>query len=428
MKSQLIAAALIIGPAAMAQEPSGLHSTLNQLASEHRFSGAVVIRDAEGVRFARGYGLADPFSGRAFTPDTPVDSASLAKPVTAAAVLLLVQEGSVDLDSPAQQYLPEFPYKPVTVRHLLSHSAGLPTEAALEPITGKTNRDFIVEMGAKQLQPLFPTGSAFTYCNFCYSTLALLIERVSGKSYLDFVRERIGLPQEVAIRPARLEDWTGRAIGYRRTAGGKIERADSYENELFFGTANLSISATQLALWGSEWWGPRMAPIRKTATGSATIAGKASGLSWGNWYCSSSGNRCHYLGHHEGFHHMLYWDAARKISVAMVTNNSMEPAMHQALQRALVAFAEGHGPVRMEPELERREAEPAKYRATSGETLELKADGNRRWLVRRGLDYPAYPVGGGIRYVPGIDLYFSGDADGCARFVTLYEDLRACPN
>ena len=80
----LVIAALFTSQIAHASDGTPLHEALMKLAHDGRFSGAVVFRDANGVRFARGYGLADPFSNRPFTPDTPVDSASLAKPVTAA--------------------------------------------------------------------------------------------------------------------------------------------------------------------------------------------------------------------------------------------------------------------------------------------------------------------------------------------------------
>lgn len=426
MRSFLLIALLVIGVAAEAGAQAGLHAILTGLADDGRFSGAVVIRDDKGIRFARGYGLADPFIGRAFTPETPVGSASLAKPVTAAAILILARDGKLELDAPVQRYLPEFPYALVTVRHLLAHSAGLPTEELLAPITGKTNRDFVVEMGARRLPTQFPAGSAFTYCNLCYSTLALLIERLSGRDYLDFVQSRVGLPTSVTLRPARLADWANRAIGYGRAEDGRVVPADSYENELFFGTTNFSISATDLSKWGSEWWGAKLTAIRPLATTTATVSGNPSGLSWGNWYCAPSGMRCHYLGHHEGFHHMLYWNGDRKIAVAMVTNNSMAPSMHQSLQRALVAFAEDSDPSGLEPELALLDAEPGRYRIRPGEELELRADGQRRSIVRRGISYPAYPVGGGIRYVPGLDAYFSGDTGACLRLVTLYEDLRAC--
>ncbi len=232
----LIAAAVGVSAAAGAREPAGLHAALDQLTREAKFSGAVVMRRANRVVFARGYGDADPFTGRAFTPDTPIDSASLAKPVTAAAVLLLVRDGRIAFDAPVHRYLPEYPHRSTTVRHLLAHSAALALEESPQALAGKTNAALLAQAGARA--PLFRPGSAFTYCNVCYSTLAMLIERVSGVHYLDFVQRRALLPAGVTLRPARIADWKGRAIGYRRTQDGRIERSDSWESEAFYGSGN----------------------------------------------------------------------------------------------------------------------------------------------------------------------------------------------
>ena len=120
-RATLAGLAILTCPAAEAREPAGLHQALDRLAREGRFSGAVVVRDGRGERFARGYGDADPFARRPFTPATPVDSASLAKPVTAAAVLLLAREGRLDLDAPVVRYLPAYPHPTATIRHLLAH-------------------------------------------------------------------------------------------------------------------------------------------------------------------------------------------------------------------------------------------------------------------------------------------------------------------
>lgn len=416
------AAALSMSNAAGATEPAGLHDTLEQLALQEKFSGAVVVRGAEGVRFARGYGWADPFERRKFTPDTPADSGSLAKPATSAAVLLLIRDGKVELDAPVQRYLPEYPHETATVRHLLSHSAGLELKDAPDGLANKSNAQLLAEVGP----PLFPPGSAFTYCNLCSVTLALLIERVSGTHYLEFVKRRLAMPADVHLRPQRLTDWTGRAVGYRRSPDGKIERFDSWEGELLYGAANLSISAAQLANWGSEWWQSRLASIRPTATTPARIGSHKSGLTLGNWYCASSGRRCHYLGHHEGFHHMLYWDADRRISVAMLTNNAVAPSLQQRLQRALIAFAEAQ-PKRARAEL----ASPMQdidipvgtFELASGELVEVVARGPRRSVRRGGIDYPAYLIGSGIRYVPGLDLYFASAPKGRLQWLTLYESL-----
>lgn len=425
------AAPLSTSEAVAAREPAGLHRSLQQLTRDGRFSGAVVVRGAEGVRFARGYGMADPFAGRRFTPDTQIDSGSLAKPVTAAAVLLLVREGKIGLDEPVRRYLPEYPHASTTVRHLLAHSAGLPLDGSEAAITGKSNEALIAEVRERRLPPLFNPGTGFDYCNLCSITLAILIERVSGLHYLDFVHHRLRLPPAVALRPRRLDEWVGRGIGYRRTADGRVERADSYEDERFYGAANLSISASQLAQWGTEWWRPQLTSIRAMATTPAAIAGKASGLTWGNWYCAKGGRSCHYLGHHEGFHHMLYWDAERRISVAMVSNNSLAPALQQRLQRALVAFAQDRGSSarrELAAPLPDRAASAGRYRLPSGATVVIAAKANAPVTVEHGgLEYNAYPVGTGIRYVPGLGVYVAGGPGGRLHWLSLHESFEVAP-
>lgn len=422
----LAALALVAGAAAGAREPAGLHATLSELSRQGKFSGAVVVRGPQGIRFARGYGQADPFTGELFTPDTPVDSASLAKPVTAAAVLLLARELKFELNEPVRRYLPEYPHASATVGHLLAHSAGLAIDESESSIVGKSNGALLAQVRDGRLPPLFEPGSGFAYCNLCSITLAILIERVSGSHYLDFVRSRVRLPSGVTLRPRRLADWTGRGIGYRRTADGKFERADSYEDERFYGPANLSISASQLAQWGTQWWHPPLSSIRATATTTARIAGKPSGLTWGNWYCAPGRRRCHYGGHHQGFHHMLYWDAGRRISIAMVSNNTLAPALQQRLQRSLVAFAEGRRLA-----AERELAAPLSgnsvlaghYSLPTGERIAVAGDRDALMSVERGgLRYTAYPIADGIRYVPGLDVYVSGEKDGL-RWISLYEDF-----
>lgn len=424
----LASAVIVATPAAAASEPSGLHEALEQLAREGQFSGAVVVRGAEGVRFARGYGFADPFTGRLFTPDTPADSGSIAKPITAAAVLLLEREGKVDLEAPVRKYLPEYPDSKTAVRHLLAHSAGFGIEESAEAMAGKTNAALLAE--AANGERLFQPGMAFAYCNLCYSTLAMLIERVSGIHYLDFVQRRVLLPDGVTLRPERLADWKGRAIGYRRSSSGQVERFDSWEGEAFYGGANFSLSAAHLAQWGSEWWKPGLAAIRAKAAAPAVVARNPSGLTWGNWYCAPRALRCHYLGHHEGFHHMLYWDADRQVSVAMVSNNTLAPAVQQRLQRAIIAFVNGD-PGKARSELQSpftgQDVSAGKFDLSSGETVEIATDGEPKSVRRGGIDYAAYPIDSNIRYVPGLDVYVTRNTDGRLRWLSLYEDLTGSP-
>lgn len=426
-----MAAGLLVGAAAKAKEVAGLNHALDRLTREGRFSGAVVIRGQDGVRFARGYGFADPFSGRRYTPDTPADSASVPKPMTSAVVLMLARDGRIDLDAPVRRYVAEYPHAATTVRQLLAHSAGLAMKETAETLADKSNSALIIEAGKGSPQPSFPPGTAFEYCNLCTIALAILAERVTGRHYLQLIRDQLRVPHRVTLRPQRLADWQGRAIGYRRERDGKLKRFDSWEGEAFYGPANLSISTAQLAQWGAEWWQPPLASLRAEATAPAMIAGKRSGLTIGSWYCADKGRRCHYGGHHEGFHHLYYWDADRRISVAMMTNNALEPALQQRIQRALVAFAEGRtADARSEiasplPDLP---IASGSFVLPSGEVVAVTRAEHRVGAVERGgISYPAYRIGKGVRYVPGLDVFVSGARDGAMHWLSLYEDVVARP-
>jgi hypothetical protein len=114
----------------------------------------------------------------------------------------------------------------------------------------------------------------------------------------------------------------------------------------------------------------------------------------------------------------------------MVSNNSLAPALQQRLQRALVAFAEGRAaaarrelsePLPDDPVL------PGKYELPTGEAVSVVTKANRVAVSRGGVNYLAFPIGSGIRYVPGLDLYVAGARNGGLHWLSLYEDFLGTP-
>lgn len=424
-------AAMLAAPAA-ATPPPGLDATLRQLHDSGRLSGAVVVMRGGVPTFAQGYGPADPFAGLPFTPDTPSESGSLAKPVTAALVLGLVRDGRIALDRPVRDYLPEYPDAETRVRHLLSHSAGLPDYDRFQPVAGKTTADFLRALRKDGSTARGRAGRAFAYCNLCYDTLALLAERVTGQSYQALLDRRLFGPAGLRasrLRPPFLKDWLGRAIGYRRAEGG-LERADSWDGEHFYGGSNIAFTARDLARLGAWFAGPSDPGLRRMATAPARVNGRPTGLTLGNFYCAADRASCHYTGHHEGFHGFLYWDARREIAVAMLTNNMLAPSLQQRLQRALVAFAE-HRPADAGREMALatpgQPIRPGAYRA-GGQLITLAPAAGPFWTITlNGLAYTGFPVGEGWTYVPGLDVYLSGTPRGALRWTTLYKDGLARP-
>lgn len=195
-------------PAATGQpvaELSSYDSEIEAFMARWAVPGAAVAVAREGrLVFARGYGTADPASGAAVQPDAGFRIASISKPITAAAVMQLVEQGVLDLD------LAVFPYlgrgQPVdarlnhiTVRHLLEHSGGWDRDAAGDPmfqptqiaqalgIVSPPDADAILRW--MLTQPLqFDPGSRYAYSNFGYLVLGEVVAKASGQRYEDFVR------------------------------------------------------------------------------------------------------------------------------------------------------------------------------------------------------------------------------------------------
>ncbi len=139
MRSLLLLVALLAGCASMAPGvpppptlAQGADALMRPLVAQDRFQGAVAIMRRGLVEYAAGFGFADVERRIAFTADTPMDAASIAKPLTAA-LLMLAQEGRVDLDAAVTSLLPAYPHRQTRLRHLLAHSAGLPDYDGFDP-------------------------------------------------------------------------------------------------------------------------------------------------------------------------------------------------------------------------------------------------------------------------------------------------------
>ena len=164
--------------------------------------GVVVVADGKAA-LVDGYGYADDASGTPIEPDTVFRFGSITKLFTAIGVMQLVEQGRVDLDEPFTTYVPEFTiktrgeYAPFTVRDLLTHHAGLPANVSKGWAAGsaeasgwETRYREIIEVLRNEYAAA-PPRTAFAYSNTGFMLLGILIERVSGADYADYIAEHI---------------------------------------------------------------------------------------------------------------------------------------------------------------------------------------------------------------------------------------------
>jgi D-alanyl-D-alanine carboxypeptidase len=182
----------------------------------------VVVRDGEGIKM-KGYGFANLEHNVPVTPDTVFELASVTKQFTAAAVMVLVEESKIKLEDPIAQYLPNSPehWKDITVRHLLTHTAGLPNLEngfrALRKGGARLNYTTVQLFNAAKNDTMsFAPGERWQYSDVGYFLLGMIIEKASAQPYRNFLATRFFEPLGMASTSV-LDQWIvlkNRAAGY----------------------------------------------------------------------------------------------------------------------------------------------------------------------------------------------------------------------
>lgn len=226
-------------------------------------AAVLVLRDGEPL-LRRGYGLADLEAGTPVAPDTNFRLASVTKQFTAAAILLLVEDGKLSLDDPVRKWLPSLPASanPITLRHLLTHASGLiDYEDLMAPDATEQVHDIDVLHLLEAVDRLyFAPGTSYRYSNGAYALLALIVGKASGQDFATFLRERIFLPlgmdHSVAYEKG-ISTVTNRAYGYS-LVDGQWTRTDQSSTSAVLGDGGIYSSIDDLAKWDAALYDDRL--------------------------------------------------------------------------------------------------------------------------------------------------------------------------
>jgi len=217
-------------------------------------ASVLVLRDGQSL-VRRGYGLADLESGARAGPDTNYRLASVTKQFTAAAIVLLAEDGKLSIDDPVKRWLPTLPpaADAVTLRQLLSHASGLVDYEDHIPagFDGQLHDIDVLRILEGQDRTYFPPGSDYRYSNSGYALLALVVGKASGLDFATFLRERIfqplGMDATVAHQDG-VDSVARRAYGYSRV-GGRWTRTDQSQTSAVLGDGGIYSSIDDLAKW-----------------------------------------------------------------------------------------------------------------------------------------------------------------------------------
>ena len=225
---------------------------------ERRIPGAVVAVARRGKTVKKqAYGLASVELDVPVTEGTVFEIGSVTKQMTAAAVMLLVEDGKIDLDDKISKYLPGVPdaWRDVSVRHLLTHTSGVKSYTAIGSgfeLTKRMKRDDFVKALASY--PLdFAPGARYSYSNSGYNLLGFIIESASGKPYWEFMRERIfrklGMNETFDRDPKFIIK--NRAAGYELENNQLIGR--DYDLTDIFSAGAIVSTVGDLLKWDAAW-------------------------------------------------------------------------------------------------------------------------------------------------------------------------------
>jgi CubicO group peptidase (beta-lactamase class C family) len=330
-------------------------SELDAIAASYYPSGepgaaVLVMKDGE-ILLRKGYGLAEMELSVPIEPDMVFRIGSVTKQFTAAAILLLQQQGKLSVQDDIRTHLPDYPTggSVIRIEHLLTHTSGIRSYTDMPAFWERMREDLTVEelVATFRDEPLgFEPGEKYAYNNSGYVLLGAIIEKASGKSYEAFLRENVfeplGMSRTYCDSTARIIP--GRAQGYSG-ANGEFANAEYLSMTLPYAAGSLLSTVDDLAKWdralyGTDllsgasreaWWKPY-----HLTSGQAIDYGYGWGLS------TYHGRRV--IGHGGGINgflcHVLRVPEER-VFVAVLTNRAEEKADPGLVARKLAAAAMG---------------------------------------------------------------------------------------
>jgi CubicO group peptidase (beta-lactamase class C family) len=267
MRNLVFIILLMVSEVGLGQKPESTQEKIDSIfaaaglkARDVPGAAVLVLKHGE-VLFERGYGVADLSSLKKITPATNFRLASVSKQFTAMAVMLLVHDGKLRYDDRLTDIFPDFAEygKAITVRHLLQHTSGLkdyedlmPAADPKVPVEQIQIQDAgVLDLLKRDTGTKFAPGTKWDYSNSGYVLLGLIVQKVSGRPFPDFLRERIfaplGMNNTVAYVRGK-NQVANRAFGHS-FEGGKWRQTDQSPTSATLGDGGIYSSLEDLAKW-----------------------------------------------------------------------------------------------------------------------------------------------------------------------------------
>jgi CubicO group peptidase (beta-lactamase class C family) len=328
-------------PTNSAQEIGTLMTTLFE---RGQFNGAVLVAREGKIIYRSAFGKANVEAGTDFTPETRSDIGSVTKQFTAMAIMILAERNKVKYEDPVSKYIPEFSRSPhlskITLRHLLTHTSGIPDYGDLGIDDSGLSQQALAAAVLTKEDLFSKPGEKYRYSNPGYALLAIVVERVSGEQFSNFLQREIFKP--VGMGATFVYDGPGKknlrtAVGY-----GQFGQVDDAEATAIPGDGGIYSTVNDLFKWDRALYTDKL--VRKSTLAQAFTPGRVEegsstyGFGW-NLAEDGTGKYVWHTGSHAGFRAFIERRLTPRITVIMLTNrgNSKRMEINTAIQNILAA-------------------------------------------------------------------------------------------
>lgn len=305
---------------------------------------AVIAGKEKKITFEECVGLDNLEKRTPITSKTAFRLASLTKPFTAMAIMILKEKGLLKFDDELEKFFPDFPTygRQITIRQLLTHTSGMPDhEKPLYKKLKKGEEPTIydsLEVIKEQKEPLFNPGGRYLYSDMGFVILALIIEKVSGQKYSKFLKKYIFEPLDITntiVFDETKPNIKNRAYGYRKTKNGWMIY-DYDPLNYIVGDEGIYSTVCDLAKWRNAWTSKLLVSnetLKEALTPYQLKSGELGRCGF-SWFVNLKKNLVFQPGSWVGFNNIMLIDYNSQTTVIMLSNTTQFPTEKEKLEAA----------------------------------------------------------------------------------------------
>jgi CubicO group peptidase (beta-lactamase class C family) len=276
------------------QLPSDLDALMQKTFSPNEAGGALLVSVGGKIVYEKGYGLANMEGKTSIDARTNFRMASVSKQFTAMAILLLEKQGKLSFEDDLRTFFPYFAPvgSHITLRHLLTHTSGVWDYEDFVPdnTTDQILDADVLDMVQGKDSTYFPIGSQFRYSNTGYCLLALVVEKVSGMSFAQFVKRHIfrplGMRNSTVYEKGRVI--SHRAMGYARAENGALHFSDQSSTSATKGDGGVYTSLDDYLKWHNALQHHTLLNLEQTLEHLQAATKSAGGFYGAGWFFAKS--------------------------------------------------------------------------------------------------------------------------------------------